>query len=159
MKHCVDYGRIFYRRYGIMHLTWIWLGITIFAIFAELTTAALVSVWFVGGGLVATILSLIPGIDWYWQLTAFFVVSALMMVFLRPIVKKVLDKNSEGKTNLDNIIGQKVRMLSTADFDKLGSAKINDVVWNIKSADDSVLNEGDIVEIVEISGNKLIAKK
>ena len=82
-----------------------------------------------------------------------------MMVFLRPIVKKVLDKNSEGKTNLDNIIGQKVRMLSTADFDKLGSAKINDVVWNIKSADDSVLNEGDIVEIVEISGNKLIAKK
>lgn len=49
-------------------------------------------------------------------------------------------------------------MLSTADFDKLGSAKINDVVWNIKSADDSVLNEGDIVEIVEISGNKLIAK-
>lgn len=54
-----------------MYLTWIWLGITIFAIFAELTTAALVSVWFIGGGLVATILSLIPGIGWYWQLTAF----------------------------------------------------------------------------------------
>lgn len=140
-------------------LTWLWLGVTVFAIVAEIATVGLVSVWFVGGGLIATLMSLIPGIDWYWQLTAFIVASALLLIFFRPIVKNILNKNSEGKTNLENIIGQRVTMLTPADFDTLGSVKINDVVWSVKAVDDTPLAVDDIVQVVEISGNKLIVKK
>lgn len=140
-------------------LTWLWLGVTVFAIIAEIATVGLVSVWFVGGGLIATLMSLIPGIDWYWQLTAFIVASALLLIFFRPIVKNILNKNSEGKTNLENIIGQKVKMLTPTDFDTLGSVKINDVVWSVKAVDDTPLAVDDIVQVVEISGNKLIVKK
>ncbi len=140
-------------------LTWLWLGVTVFAIIAEIATVGLVSVWFVGGGLIATLMSLIPGIDWYWQLTAFIVASTLLLIFFRPIVKNILNKNSEGKTNLENIIGQKVKMLTPTDFDTLGSVKINDVVWSVKAIDDTPLAVDDIVQVVEISGNKLIVKK
>ena len=50
-------------------------------------------------------------------------------------------------------------MLTTADFDTLGTAKIDDVIWTIKSEDGSVLEAGEIVEIVGLEGNKYIAKK
>ena len=52
-----------------------------------------------------------------------------------------------------------VRMLTQADFDNLGTAKIGDVVWNVKSKDAQILDEGEIVKIVAIEGNKLIAEK
>ena len=49
-------------------------------------------------------------------------------------------------------------MLSEANFDNMGTAKINGVIWSIVSIDDNPLKEGTIVEIVKVSGNKLIAK-
>ena len=37
-------------------MTWIWLGVTLLAIVAELFTTELISIWFVGGGIVAVCL-------------------------------------------------------------------------------------------------------
>ena len=62
-------------------------------------------------------------------------------------------------TNLDLIVGMYVRMIKQADFDNLGEAKIGDVIWSIKSKDGDVLQENEIVKIVAIEGNKLIAEK
>ena len=55
-------------------------------------------------------------------------------------------------------INKKVRRLSEANFDNIGTAKINGVVWNVISDSDQPLKEGSIVKIVKISGNKLVAK-
>ena len=52
-----------------------------------------------------------------------------------------------------------VRLIEGADFDKLGTAKIGDVVWSVKSKDETVLEKDEIVKIVAIEGNKLIAEK
>jgi len=139
-------------------MTIVWSCITILAIFIEIITPQLISLWFIGGGIVAIILSLINGISWIWQLIAFILTSTLLLVFIRPIVAKVLKIGKESRSNIDEFISKKVRMLSEANFDNMGTAKINGVIWNVVSIDDNPLKEGTIVEIVKVSGNKLIAK-
>ena len=140
-------------------MTWIWLGVTLLAIVAELFTTELISIWFVGGGIVAIILSFFEGIGWQWQLLAFVLVTELILTFLRPVVKKYFTKNNDGNTNIEALKSQKVRMLSAATFDQLGTVKINGIVWSVKSQNGETLEEGSIVKIVEISGTKLIVKK
>ncbi len=138
---------------------WVWLAICVAALIGELSTMDLLSIWFVGGGLVALILSCFKNVAWYWQALAFALVSLLLLFAVRPIAKKVMTKDSEGNTNVDSFIGKKIRMITVADFDNLGSAKINDVVWSVKSFDGTPLYEEEVVEIVGIEGNKLVAKK
>ena len=140
-------------------MTWIWLGVTLLAIVAELFTTELISIWFVGGGIVAIILSFFEGIGWQWQLLAFVLVTALLITLLRPVVKKYFTKNNDGNTNIEALKSRKVRMLSAATFDQLGTAKINGIVWSVKSQNDETLEKGSIVEVMETSGTKLIVKK
>lgn len=49
-------------------------------------------------------------------------------------------------------------MITQADFDNLGTAKIGDVVWSVKSENQSSLLADEIVRIVAVDGNKLIAR-
>lgn len=140
-------------------MTWVWLGVTLLAIIAELFTTELISIWFVGGGIVAIILSFFESIGWEWQLLAFILVTALLITLLRPVVKKYFSKTNDNNTNIEALKSRKIRMLSTATFDQLGTAKINGIIWSVKSQNDETLEEGSIVEIVEISGTKLIVRK
>ena len=138
-------------------MVWIWLAVTVIAALIELATPQLISIWFAAAGVVGIIFSFIPGLPWWGEIIIFAAVAIVLIFALRPFIKKRL-KSSKLKTNIDRIIGQKVRILSQADFDNLGTAKLGDVVWNIKSQDETVLHTDEIVEIVSIDGNKLIAK-
>ena len=139
-------------------MTILWITITVLAVVVELISVQLVSLWFIGGGLVAFVMSMFEGVGWQWQLLAFVLVSSILVIFARPALVKVLKLDKNTKSNVDELINKKVRMLSDADFDKNGTTKINDVVWTVQSVDGSLLKEGTIVEIIKISGNKLIAK-
>ena len=137
-------------------MVWIWLAVTVIAIIIELTTTQLISIWFAAGGVISIIFSFIPGLPWWGEVIIFAVVSVAMLFAFRPLLSKYL-KSKNHSTNTDRLIGQDVRMLTQADFDSLGTAKVGDVVWSVKSADGSVLLADEIVRITEIDGNKLIA--
>ena len=137
-------------------MTWIWLAVTVIAIIIELTTPQLISIWFAVGGVVCIVFSFIPGLPWWGEIIIFATISVALLFALRPFVAKYL-KSKNLKTNIDRIIGKEIRMLSQADFDNLGTAKLGDVVWTVKSADGDVLRTDEIVKIVNIDGNKLIA--
>lgn len=140
-------------------MVWIWLAVTVIAVLVELATPQLVSIWFAAAGVVGIIFSFIPGLPWWGEVIIVAAVSVALLFTLRPFLKKkfMLSKINRD-TNLDRLIGLRVRMLSQADFDSLGLAKVGDVVWSIKSCDGSDLPADEIVEIVSIDGNKLIAK-
>ena len=139
---------------------WIWLGVIVVAAVIELMTFDLTSIWFAISGVVALVLSAIDGISWDIQLIVFIVLSAVLIVAIRPIAKKFLFRHMNDKTNAASIVGKKVAMLSTASFGVLGSVKIADVVWSAIPTDETeTIEEGTIVEIVEIRGNKLVVKK
>lgn len=137
-------------------MVWIWLAVTIIAIVVEIITPEMVSLWFAIGGIVSIAFSFIPGLPWWGEIIIFAVISMVLLLALRPIVTKYF-KRKNVATNADRIIGQEIRMITQADFDTLGSAKIGDVVWSVKSADGSVLTADEVVKVVELDGNKLIA--
>ena len=50
-------------------------------------------------------------------------------------------------------------MLTKTDFETIGSLKINDITWSAVAENQEEIKENEIVEVVKISGNKLIVKK
>lgn len=138
---------------------WVWLSVVIVATVIELMTLDMTSIWFAIAGLIALIFSLFDAITWEIQLSIFIVLSSALMLGLRNLCKKFLLRHTEGKTNIESLIGKQIKMLTDANFDTLGSAKINDIVWSVKSSTNVDLKAGEIVEIVALSGNKLLVKK
>ena len=138
---------------------WIWLGVVVAATVIELMTLDMTSIWFAFSGIVALILSAFKQINWIVQLIVFVVLSAVLIIGLRPICRKIFLKHMNEKTNADSLIGKHVYMLTTAKFGQMGSVKIADVIWSaVPEKEEETIEEGAIVEILAINGNKLIVK-
>ncbi len=142
-------------------MVWVWLSVIIISMIIELSTVQLVSFWFALAAAITLGLSFIPGFPWWAQVLVFAAISVASFFAFRPLIMKWQQKHQgrDTNTNLDLIVGMYVRVLKPADFDTLGEAKIGDVVWSIKSKDGKILDKDEIVKIVAIEGNKLIAEK
>ena len=108
--------------------------------------------------MVAMCISLLGG-DLIWQIVAFVVVSVVVLIFVRPISVKYLNKNKT-KTNVDVLVGQKTKLTKQiVDNNHYGEVFINGESWMAKSEDGSAIDEDADVEVVGIEGVKLIVKK
>ena len=140
-------------------MIWIWLSITIIALICEGLTTALVSVWFAPGALIALALSALKAPIWVQSL-AFFIVSAVCVFFFQSIFKKRLGKNKKTATNTDMLIGEKAVVSESIDnIRAVGCIKINGQLWSARSDDGNTIAEGEIVEIIAVSGVKLVCRK
>ena len=82
---------------------YIWLGITVVAAIVEAAVPALVSVWFVPGGLAALVASLFGAPLWL-QVALFLVVSGAALILTRPLVKRIQSRKTIS-TNADMVLG------------------------------------------------------
>lgn len=143
----------------IENAVWVWLGLLVVLILAEITTVQLTTIWFAGGALVALILAAV-GIDsLIIQITAFIAVSVILLIATRPIVKKYINKKSQ-PTNADRCIGQSA--IVTEDIDNIlgkGAARINGTEWTARSENGDAIAAGATVTVVKIEGVKLIVRK
>jgi len=137
---------------------WVWLGVIITTIIIEIATTDLVAIWFTFGAIIPLILSATVDINIWWQVVIFVLTSAILLASLRKVAVKYLFHNTDSKTNLDALVGQKFRMLESTDFDTVGKIKIKDVEWSAVGDKQQTIEKGEIVEIVSISGNKLKVK-
>ncbi len=136
----------------------IWLGVFVLALIIEALGTDLISIWFAFGGLVALIISFTSA-PWWVEIIVFVVVSSASLLALRPLAHKWM-RRGLSKTNIDAIINSKGIMTAKYDMLHHGEVKINGVTWTaIAQEEKDVLNVGDVVSVVGISGNKLIVKK
>ena len=82
---------------------WVWLAVIAIFIIIEIITLDLVSVWFAFGAVVPFILSAIEGVGIEWQIAIFVVVSALLIIIVRKYAQKLLFKNMNTKTNVEEL--------------------------------------------------------
>ena len=138
---------------------YVWLGLLILFLVIEIATVGLTTIWLAGGALGALILDL-AGLNLWWQIGAFLVVSFTMLVFTRPFVVKYINSHHE-KTNYEGIIGTVVRITEKVDnLQQTGTAVVNGLEWTTRAErDDVILDPGDLAKVVNISGVKLIVKK
>ena len=132
--------------------------IVILCIFEGLTFA-LVCIWFAGGAMLALI-SAELGVSTIWQYTVFLVSSGILLMLTRPVVKRyVITKKTS--TNADRVIGKKGKVILTINpIENCGQVLVLGQHWSAKSYDGtSIISEGKIVEVLEISGVKLIVQE
>ena len=137
---------------------YLWLAIIVIALVVEFCTNEMVSVWFAGGGLVAVILAAFE-VPWEVCIPVFLVLSFVLLLCFRKVTMKYLNRNT-ARVNADSAIGKEYELLSAIEFNKAGTIKINDVVWNVTTEKQTdAISAGEIVKVVALKGNKYIVEK
>ncbi|MBO5985767.1 MAG: NfeD family protein [Lachnospiraceae bacterium] len=133
-----------------------WIVVLIAAVVIEIITLGLSSIWFAGGALVALIVAAFHGPLWL-QIACFVVVSLLLLIFTRPIAVKYFNKDRV-RTNAESIVGrQGIVKNEVNNLKGTGMVTVGGQEWSAQSAEENeVLTEGSVVEVVAISGVKLI---
>lgn len=139
---------------------WVWLAVIVGTAITEFCTLEIVSIWFTLAAIIPFVLSAtVPAaVGWELEIVIFVVLSAVMLISLRGVTKRYLLKNANEKTNVDALVGRKLRMLSRTDFETLGSARVNDVTWSVLGLNQQTIEKDTIVEVVKVAGNRLIVK-
>ena len=123
-------------------MNWIWLGAVVAFGVLEAATAALVSIWFVGGAAVALLASFLGAALWL-QIALFLAVSVGILAAVRPLMKRANAKTVP--TNLDRVIGT-------------GAVYVEGKTWTARSSDGTVLPIGTRVIAERMEGVKLYVK-
>lgn len=127
----------------------IWLIAAIILVILELFTAGFGIICFAIGALFSALTDLL-GAGLIWQLLVFAVVSVLTFIFLRPVLIKLLErKTDEVKTNADALIGKVAVVSETIDAQQnTGRVAVDGDDWKAVTADGTIINKGEKVEIV-----------
>lgn len=135
-----------------------WIVILVVLVLVELLTMGLTTIWFAGGSLVACILAL-AGAPLWAQIVAALVVSIILLLTTRPIAVKYFNKDRV-RTNAESLIGHIAIVMSEIDnLQNIGLVNVGGQEWSARSSVDEVkIPAGSVVEILSISGVKLIVR-
>lgn len=134
-----------------------WIVMLVAFIVIEALTAQLVTIWFAVGS-VAALVSQMLGAKVWLQWLIFVVVSAIVIVATRPLVKK-LTKQKAQPTNADRCIGQTAVVTERIDnISGKGAVRVNGIEWSARSESGEIIEENLTVTVTRIDGVKLIVK-
>lgn len=131
--------------------TLFWGVFSIFLILIEIATVNLVSIWFIPGAILATIMAYLK-ISLWLQVTVFIITSIIMIPIFKNAYKKY--KEQHINENLNSMIGKKALVVKGLS-EIPGKVIINDVYWSAISIDGSCIPEDSIVIVENIEGNTL----
>lgn len=135
-----------------------WLFVVVVMAIIEIITLGLTTIWFAGGALVAFIASLF-GAGFVIQVALFIVVSVALMAVTRPLAVKYLNKDRV-KTNAESLIGKFAVVKEEIDnLNARGQVSVDGQEWTARSLEEKIIPQDATVEIVKISGVKLLVKE
>ena len=144
-------------------MAWIWLALAIGLLVVEAMSVQLVCVWFSISALVTSLVTLAfenLGFGIPWQLILFAVLSVVLFVCTRKLVKRFLTRKSNAqKTNLELYIGKEG--VVTEDIDNIkgqGAVEVGGLVWSAQSIDGNPIKKDEIVIFKEVNGNKAVVE-
>ena len=132
-----------------------WLVLLILFLVAEGATAAVTTIWFAIGAIVA-MFAAIFGAEIWLQAVLFAVVSVICLLSLRPVLKKYLEPKKV-KTNIDAIIGKQGVVLEKIDnLGGTGKVKIDGMEWTARSATGETIEKDTVIIVEKIEGVKVL---
>ena len=137
----------------------LWLVVLIVFTGVELATVTLISIWFAAGALVAMFVAMAGG-EFVLQFIVFSVTAFAILIATRPWAKKFVNVKKQS-TNADRAIGEEVRVLQRiSNLDQTGLVSVHGQEWTARTEDDkTIIEQGELVRIIRISGVKLIVKR
>ncbi len=139
-------------------MVWVWLGLMAFFVILEACTVQLLTIWFAIGSFAAFVSTFITD-SISIQIVVFVIVSALVLLFLRPVAKKYTQAKKQ-PTNADMYINSEGIVTETiSNINATGQVKVKGSVWTARSFSDEVdIPENAKITVERIEGVKLIVK-
>lgn len=138
-------------------MLFVWFCVLVFSLLIEATSAQLVSIWFVPAALIALVMSGLGAPIWL-QIVSFFVVSILLLILTRPLVKRFINDEksffAEKKSEHNTGVGEVIEDITETS----GRVLLKGIYWSAKSIDASVIPVGTKVDVVSQDGTTLIVK-
>lgn len=136
-------------------MIWVWTGIVIFTLIIEFFTSELVSIWFSSAGIVSLMLAII-GVQWYFQVGAFIVVSVVLLFALRKLCEQLVKERYFHKLQKD-IVGKKYILMTDLSPQNSSEVKIGDEIWTVVTRS-KYAKAGEFVVAYKVKKNKVYVK-
>ena len=134
----------------------LWAVVFAAAVLFELASMQLLSIWFAVGALAAFVASFylpFPG-----QLAVFVIVTAVMLLATRPLIKKL--RKPAVPTNHELDLGKQAIVIEDIDASAgTGRVRIQGVDWSASAKDGNPIKSGETVTVVEVGGARLTVEK
>lgn len=135
----------------------LWIVVIIISAVIEAASVQLLTIWFAIGAFAALIADACSA-PFYIQIFIFLFVSIVLLIFTRPILKKLMNKNQ--KTDVNSEIGKTGTVTTEINPQKNeGRVMLGDVSWIAKSKDMSVIPADAKVKIEAVDGTTLIVSE
>ncbi len=135
----------------------LWIAVIIISAVIEAASVQLLTIWFAIGAFAALIADACSA-PFYIQIFIFLFVSIVLLVFTRPILKKLMNKNQE--TDVNSEVGKIGTVTTEINPQKNeGRVMLGDVSWIAKSKDMSVIPADAKVKIEAVDGTTLIVSE
>lgn len=141
----------------IAYMPFIWIGIAIIFGIVEGATMGLVTIWFtIGAGAAAVAAALDTSL--LVQVAAFIIVSFILLIFTRPLLKQKLKVGKE-KNNVDQYVGEVGMVIEEIKPFTQGRIKLKSLEWAAMGNNpETGISKGKEVKVVRIEGVKAIVK-
>lgn len=134
-----------------------WLIVAGICFVIESFTIGFLVFWFGIGALAALVASLFISNIWIQSLI-FIIVSSLLLIFTKPLVKKFVKEKDTIPTNVYSIIGKEGIVVESIDtINGVGKVKVNGELWSATSLEN--IEKGTKVKVLKVNGVKLEVEK
>lgn len=141
-----------------MSLTTMWLILCGLCLVIEMFTVSFL-MFFPGVSAFFAFIAALLGANFTVQSSIFVASSALMIIFIRPLVTKLF-KTKDVAMNSNALIGKSgIVLKDIKGHQSLGQVKVAGEVWSAISEDDSIITKDSKITVIAISGVKLIVKE
>lgn len=136
---------------------WIWIILAAVLFVIEMLTLSFFILPFAVGGLAAAITNAI-GLDLVWQVVIFIAVSAISLVALRPLARRLTRKGADVKVGAERLVGMRGKVVEgesqTGEFRVI----VGGEPWNAVTEEGTKLTPETAVEVLAVNSNTLIVK-
>ena len=140
-----------------MNMLWLWGGVAVVTLVAEIATTALVSIWFTIGA-VGALIAAAAGVSPLTQLLIFLLLSIVSLLLIRPLTRRLVGIRVI-PTNTDRLLGMEAKVTEGIDNDNAaGAVYVDGKTWTARSANGNPIPTGELVEVAAIEGVKLIVR-
>ena len=140
-----------------MNMLWLWGGVAVVTLVAEIATTALVSIWFTIGA-VGALIAAAAGVSPLAQLLIFLLLSIVSLLLIRPLTRRLVGTRVI-PTNTDRLLGMEAKVTEGIDNDNAaGAVYVDGKTWTARSANGNPIPTGELVEGAAIEGVKLTVR-
>ena len=137
----------------------IWLIIAGLCFIIEMATVGFFVFWFGIGALISMVVSIFFPENIILQAVIFVISSVILLLLTKPLVNKFTKKDKKIETNAYSIIGKKGIVVQDINPTfGVGQIKIAGEVWSAKTSDETTIEKGTEIKVIQIDGVKAVVE-